>query len=46
MQQYYKQMGENSTSDAQSIQTDESHTFIYDTDNSILESRNYENYRT
>jgi hypothetical protein len=39
MQQYYKQIGENSTSDAQSIQTDESHTFIYDTDNSILESR-------
>ncbi|KAK2352003.1 putative leucine-rich repeat receptor serine/threonine-protein kinase [Trifolium repens] len=40
MQQYYKQIGENSTSDAQSIQTDESHTFIYDTDNSVLESRN------
>ncbi|CAJ2656944.1 unnamed protein product [Trifolium pratense] len=41
MQQYYKQIGENSTSEAQSIQTDDSRAFIYDdTDSSIREHRN------
>lgn len=38
MQQYYKQRGgESSTSEAQSIATDESNAFIYDTDSSCWE---------
>ena len=42
MQQYYKYRGENSTSEAgsRSIATDESNTFIYDTDSSYWEPRN------
>ncbi|XP_058747459.1 probable leucine-rich repeat receptor-like serine/threonine-protein kinase At3g14840 [Vicia villosa] len=46
MQQYYKQRGESSTSEAQSIGTDESNALIYGTDSSYWEPRNQQNYKT
>ncbi|XP_058747479.1 probable leucine-rich repeat receptor-like serine/threonine-protein kinase At3g14840 isoform X2 [Vicia villosa] len=46
MQQYYKQRGESSTSEVQSVTTDESNALISDTDSSYWEPRNNQSYKT